>query len=42
MSEQDIILRLENVSKQYQLGTFGTKTIGGDVHRWWTTKVLGK
>ena len=42
MSEQDIILRVENVSKQYQLGTFGTKTIGGDVHRWWTTKVLGK
>lgn len=38
----DIILKVENVSKQYQLGTFGTKTIGGDVHRWWTTKVLGK
>jgi lipopolysaccharide transport system ATP-binding protein len=39
---RDIILKVENVSKQYQLGTFGTKTIGGDVHRWWTTKVLGK
>ncbi len=38
----DIILKVENLSKQYQLGTFGTKTIGGDVHRWWTTKVLGK
>ena len=38
----DIILKVENVSKQYQLGTFGTKTIGGDVHRWWTTMVLGK
>lgn len=38
----DIILKVENVSKQYQLGTFGTKSIGGDVHRWWTTKVLGK
>jgi len=38
----DVILKVENVSKQYQLGTFGTKTIGGDVHRWWTTKVLGK
>jgi lipopolysaccharide transport system ATP-binding protein len=38
----DIILKVENVSKQYQLGTFGTKTIGGDVHRWWTTKILGK
>jgi lipopolysaccharide transport system ATP-binding protein len=38
----EIILKVENVSKQYQLGTFGTKTIGGDVHRWWTTNVLGK
>ncbi len=36
------ILKLENVSKQYQLGTFGTKTIGGDVHRWWSTKILGR
>lgn len=38
----DIILRVENVSKQYRLGTFGTNTIGGDVHRWWTTKIRGK
>lgn len=38
----DVILKVENLSKQYQLGTFGTNTIGGDVHRWWTTKVLGK
>jgi ABC-type polysaccharide/polyol phosphate transport system ATPase subunit len=38
----NIILKVENVSKQYQLGTYGTKTIGGDVHRWWTTQVLGK
>ena len=39
---KEVILKVENVSKQYQLGTFGTKTIGGDVHRWWITKVLGK
>lgn len=38
----DVILKVENVSKQYQLGTFGTKTLGGDVHRWWKTKVLGQ
>jgi lipopolysaccharide transport system ATP-binding protein len=38
----DIILRVENVSKQYRLGSFGTNTIGGDVHRWWTTKIRGK
>jgi lipopolysaccharide transport system ATP-binding protein len=38
----DIILSIENVSKQYQLGTFGTGTIGRDVDRWFKTKVLGK
>jgi lipopolysaccharide transport system ATP-binding protein len=38
----DVIFKVENVSKQYQLGTFGTKTIGGDAQRWWTTKILGK
>lgn len=37
----DIILSIENVSKQYQLGTFGTRTIGGDVNRWWH-KIRGK
>ena len=31
----DIILSIQNVSKQYQLGTFGTRSIGGDVNRWW-------
>jgi len=38
----DIILKVENVSKQYRLGSFGTNTIGGDIHRWWTTRILGK
>lgn len=42
MSERDVILKIDNVSKQYQLGSFGTKTIGGDVQRWWTTKILKK
>jgi lipopolysaccharide transport system ATP-binding protein len=36
----DVILKIENVSKQYQLGQFGTGTIGRDVDRWWRTKVL--
>jgi lipopolysaccharide transport system ATP-binding protein len=36
----DIILKIENVSKLYQLGQFGTGTIGRDVDRWWRTKVL--
>lgn len=37
----DIILSINNVSKQYQLGTFGTGTLGGDVNRWWH-KIRGK
>jgi lipopolysaccharide transport system ATP-binding protein len=36
----DVILKIENVSKQYQLGQFGTGTFGRDVDRWWRTKVL--
>lgn len=31
----DVILSVENISKQYQLGVFGTGTLKGDVHRWW-------
>jgi lipopolysaccharide transport system ATP-binding protein len=42
MSESEVILKVENVSKQYRLGTVGTRTLSGDVHRWWTTKILGK
>ena len=37
----DIILSVENLSKQYQLGVFGSGTIGGDVQRWWY-KMRGK
>jgi len=36
----DIILSVENVSKLYQLGTVGTGTFGGDVQRFWKTKIL--
>lgn len=36
------ILSIEDVSKRYQLGQFGTGTIGRDVDRWWKTKILGK
>jgi lipopolysaccharide transport system ATP-binding protein len=31
----DIILKVENVSKQYRLGTIGTGTISHDLNRWW-------
>jgi lipopolysaccharide transport system ATP-binding protein len=41
MSEKNIILRAENISKQYRLGTVGTGTISHDLNRWWH-KIRGK
>jgi lipopolysaccharide transport system ATP-binding protein len=38
----DVILSVENVSKLYRLGTVGTGTFGGDLQRFWKTKVLGQ
>ena len=37
----DIILKVENISKQYRLGLVGTGTISHDLNRWWS-KVRGK
>jgi lipopolysaccharide transport system ATP-binding protein len=31
----DIILKIENVSKQYRLGVVGTGTLSHDLNRWW-------
>ncbi|CAL65529.1 ABC transporter ATP-binding protein [Christiangramia forsetii] len=31
----NIILKAENISKQYRLGTVGTGTLGDDLKRWW-------
>jgi lipopolysaccharide transport system ATP-binding protein len=31
----DVILKVENLSKQYRLGTVGTGTISHDFNRWW-------
>jgi len=39
--EKDIILKVENVSKQYRLGQIGTGTLSHDLNRWWY-KVRGK
>lgn len=33
--EKDIILRAENISKQYRLGEVGTGTLTHDLNRWW-------
>lgn len=36
------IIKVENLSKAYQIGQIGTGTISRDLERFWTTKVLGK
>lgn len=38
---KDIILKAENVSKQYRLGQVGTGTLSHDLNRWWY-KIRGK
>ncbi|MCF6294153.1 MAG: ABC transporter ATP-binding protein [Flavobacteriaceae bacterium] len=37
----DIILKAQNISKQYRLGLIGTGTLSHDLNRWWH-KVRGK
>jgi len=37
----DIILKAENISKQYRLGLVGTGTISHDLNRWWH-RIRGK
>ncbi|AEW87312.1 ABC transporter ATP-binding protein [Flavobacterium columnare NBRC 100251 = ATCC 23463] len=41
MKKKDIILRVENISKQYRLGVIGTGTLSHDINRWWH-KIRGK
>lgn len=41
MSDKNIILKAENISKQYRLGVVGTGTISHDLNRWWY-RVRGK
>ncbi len=38
---KEIVIRVENLSKQYRLGQVGTGTISHDINRWWS-KVRGK
>ncbi|MDG2433721.1 ABC transporter ATP-binding protein [Flavobacterium sp.] len=38
---KDIILKAENISKQYRLGQVGTGTLRHDLNRWWY-KIRGK
>jgi lipopolysaccharide transport system ATP-binding protein len=37
----DIVIKVENLSKQYRLGTVGTGTLSHDLNRWWA-KLRGK
>ncbi|MDA7557750.1 ABC transporter ATP-binding protein [Flavobacteriaceae bacterium] len=37
----DIILKVNNVGKQYRLGIVGTGTISHDLNRWWS-RIIGK
>jgi len=37
----DVVIRVENVGKQYRLGQVGTGTIASDLNRWWA-KLRGK
>jgi len=37
----DIILKVEDVGKQYRLGLVGTGTISHDLNRWWN-RIIGK
>ncbi|MBD0255795.1 MAG: ABC transporter ATP-binding protein, partial [Cytophagales bacterium] len=33
-----VVVRVENVSKQYQLGRIGTQSLRGDLQRWWARR----
>jgi len=37
----DIVIKVENLSKQYRLGTIGTGTLTHDLNRWWAS-IRGK
>ena len=41
MSDRDVVIRVEGVSKLYRLGEVGTGSLAHDVNRWWH-KVRGK
>ncbi|GEC77398.1 ABC transporter ATP-binding protein [Flavobacterium aquatile] len=36
------VIKVENISKAYQIGQIGTGTLSRDVDRFWKTKILGK
>jgi lipopolysaccharide transport system ATP-binding protein len=38
----DIVIKFENISKQYRLGLVSTQTLNHDLNRWWQVNVLKK
>ena len=36
------IIKVDNLSKAYQIGQIGTGTISRDIERFWLTKIMGK
>ncbi len=40
-NEKDIILKVENISKQYRLGSCWNRNLSHDLNRWWH-KIRGK
>ncbi len=37
-----VVIRIQNLSKQYRLGLVSTRTLSHDLNRWWQTSILGK
>lgn len=37
-----IVIKIENLSKQYRLGLVSTRTLSHDLNRWWQTSILGR
>ena len=37
-----VAIKVENLSKAYQIGQIGTGTLSKDLERWWVTSVRGK
>ena len=35
---QDTVIKIENVKKQYRLGTIGGGTLSADLQSWWARK----
>jgi lipopolysaccharide transport system ATP-binding protein len=38
VNRMSVVVRVENVSKKYQLGKIGTQSMKGDLQRWWARK----